>query len=293
MRILASCRRLLLTSCLALSCLPVAGQDPLPKRYFPLNTPLPPPGRAGDWAARAAQGSPLRFQPVEIQLPGEGQVTWYSGGPAGAMPASAPSMAGLLLGPVYRVKLSGLADFPGLELYPTIELVDRLHPPAGRANEFPVIVQFTADELELAERGQLITKIIYLEQPNRASLQSAGRGQAIPAVRVGSRENPLEIADLNGRPLAIVRLGGRVPDTNRPEPGFFGSGAPVKALERPPVGDRIEIPAVRSPGPAQQPAPMPEVNAAPDSPATPEATPPQAQESETESPVTPAPEPQE
>lgn len=248
------CGHLLLTSCLALMSLPAVGQEPLPKRYFPLNTPLPPPGRAGDWAARAAHGSPMRFQPVEIQLPGSGQVTWYSAGPADARVTPSPSMAGLLLGPVYRVKLSDIEDYPGMELYPTIELVDRLHPPAGRTAEFPVIIPFTAEELELAEQGQLITKIIYLEQPNRASLQSVGRGKALAPVRVGTRENPLEVADLAGRPLAIVRLGGRVPDTTRPEPGFFGSGAPVQAVQRPAAGDRIEIPPVKGPAPAPQPA---------------------------------------
>lgn len=258
MRILSS-RHLLLLGYLALAGIPAIAQDPRPERYFPLNTPLPPPGRAGDWAARVARGSPMRFQPVEIQLPGDGQVTWYSGGPGSVVQTPAPSMAGILLGPVYRVKISDMPDYPGTELYPTIELVDRLHPPAGRANEFPVIISFTTDELELAEQGQLITKIIYLEQPNRAALQSAGRGKAIPAVRVGARENPLEIADVNGRPLAIVRLGGRVPDTNRPEPDFFGSGAPVKALERPAAGDRIEIPAVKAPVAAPQPEPAPEM----------------------------------
>lgn len=252
------CSSLLLASCLTLISLPAMAQDPLPKRYFPLNTPLPPPGRAGDWAARAAQGSPLRYQPVEIQLPGEGEITWYSGGAAGATQSPAPSMAGLLLGPVYRVKISNLPDYPGLELFPTIELIDRLHPPAGRANEFPIIVPFTANELELAERGQLITKIIYLEQPNRASLYNAGRGKAVAAVRVGPRENPLEVADVNGRPMAIVRLGGRVPDTNRPDPGFFGSGAPVQAIQRPAAGDRIDLPAVKPPAAAPQPEPAPE-----------------------------------
>ena len=254
MRILSACCLLIMV----LTGLPAQGQDPRPKRYFPLNTPLPPPGRAGDWAARAAQGSPLRFQPVEIQLPGEGEITWYSGGTANAVVSPAPSLAGLLLGPVYRVKLCNMPDYPGMVLYPTIELVDRLHPPAGRATEFPIIVPFTAQELELAEQGQLITKVIYLEQPNRASLNSAGRGQAIAPVRVGTRENPLEIADVNGRPMAIVRLGGRVPDTNRPEPGFFGSGAPVQAISRPAAGDRIDLPTPKPPVAAPQPAATPE-----------------------------------
>ncbi|MES2789014.1 MAG: hypothetical protein V4719_05290 [Planctomycetota bacterium] len=263
MRVLSSrCCYLLLTGCLVLGGLPAVGQEPRPERYFPLNTPLPPPGRAGDWAARAANGSPMRFQPVEVQLPVEGQVTWFAGGPAAGIVSPAPSMAGLLLGPVYRVKLSGMPEYPGVELYPTIEMVSRLHPPAGRANEFPVIIGFTANEIELAAQGQLVTKIIYLEQPNRASLQNTSRGKPVAPVRVTPRENPLEIADINGRPLAIVRLGGRVPDTNRPEPGFFGSGAPVQPLQRPAAAtaDEIGVPALKPPM-AQPSSPQnPEVN---------------------------------
>lgn len=225
-------RCLFLAGYITLSAVTGWAQDPRPERYFPLNTPLPPPSRAGDWATKIGRGSPLRFQPVEVQLPGKGQITWYSRGLESGVTAPAPAMAGLLLGPVYRLKLSELADYPGLELYPTIELVDRLHPPAGRETEFPVIIEFTTDELEAAAAGRLITKIIYLEQPNRASLLPASPGKAVPAIQVGPRDNPLEVADVNGRPLAIVRVGGRVPDTSRPDPSFFGPGAPVQPLKR-------------------------------------------------------------
>jgi uncharacterized repeat protein (TIGR01451 family) len=202
------------------------GQDYGQRRYFPLNTPFPPPGRAGMWAGGMGKAVPMKFQQLQIQLPVQGQVTWYEGGAQGrSMPA--PAMAGLLVGPVYRVKLSGLTDLPGVELYPSIELVDRLHPPAGLETQFPVIVPFTEEELEAAIQGSLVVKVIYLEQPNRALPITSERGKAIPALRVGPHENPLEVADVHGRPLAIVRLGGRVPDANRPEPGFFGTGAPV------------------------------------------------------------------
>lgn len=219
--------------CCLLICGSVAlGQEPRPKRYFPLNTPLPPTGRAGDWGARINRGNPARFQPVEIQLPVAGQVTWYgSKGQESALTSAAPSMAGLLLGPVYRLKLSDMADYPGVELYPSIEMVDRLHPPAGREAEFPVIIPFTEGELNAAAQGRLVTKVIYLEQPNRASFQTAGRGKAVAPLQISPRENPLQVADIQGRPLAIVRLGGRVPDTNRPEPGFYGAGAPVQAIQ--------------------------------------------------------------
>lgn len=248
------------TSCLC--CLLLAGsvafgQDPRPERYFPLNRPLSPPGLGGYWAGALGKASPARFQPVEIQLPGDGQVTWFNQGQeAGAIQGTAPSMAGLLVGYIYRLKLSNMADYPGVELYPTIEMVDRLHPPAGREAEFPVIIPFTEYELQSAIDGQLVTKVVYLEQPNRASLQAAGKGRAVAPLRADPRDNPLQIADLHGRPLAIVRLGGRVPDAGRPEPGFFGSGAPVLAIQRAAALENnvpeaetpgVEVPAVEVP----------------------------------------------
>ncbi|MDB5387472.1 MAG: hypothetical protein JWM11_3118 [Planctomycetaceae bacterium] len=228
------------------------GQEPGQRRYFPLNTPLPPPGRAGIWAGRTGKASPVKFQQVQIQVPVAGQVTWYEGAPAREISMSAPAMAGLLVGPVYRLKLSNLTDLPGVELFPSIELVDRLHPPVGRELQFPVIVPFTDEELQAATSGALVVKVIYLEQPNRASPIAAERGKAIPAIHVTSRENPLEVADVHGRPLAIVRLGGRVPDSNRPEPGFFGMGAPIQILKAPPPleGD-IAVPEPK-PAPAQK-----------------------------------------
>lgn len=202
-------------------------QDPRPQRYFPLNTPLPPPGRAGDWAGRLGKASPVRFQLVQIQLPGDGQVTWFEGGPQRSIPQVAPASVGLLVGPVYRFKLSHLSDLPGVELYPTIELLDRLHPPLGREAEFPLVVEFTEREIAYAQEGRLVTKVIYLEQPNRAAPLSVNKGKPLQPIEVGPRENAMTVADENGRPMAIIRLGGRQPDVTRPEPGFYGAGAPL------------------------------------------------------------------
>jgi hypothetical protein len=130
-----------------------------------------------------------------------------------------------MVGFVYRLKIGALRDYPGVELYPTVELLDRLHPPKGREAEFPVPISFTEQEIRYAVEGRMITKVIYLEQPDRAapvrnSLEARTR-------LAGPRDNPLKLADEEGRPIAILRLGGRVPDRHAPEPGFFGSGAPM------------------------------------------------------------------
>ena len=145
--------------------------------------------------------------------------------------AAAPAIAALRVGSVYRLKISDIPDFPGAELYPTIELIDRLHPPRGREVEFAIPIVLTADEIAMALEGRLVTKVIYLEQPDRAAPvrnTNAARNRITDA-----RENLLEIADEAGRPMVIVRVGGRLPDAAALESGFFGLGDPVQVLERP------------------------------------------------------------
>ena len=70
---------------------------------------------------------------------------------------------------LYRFRISDLPELPGAELYPTIELIDRLHPPCGRELEFPVPVAFTQEELQAALAGRLVTKVVYIERPQQAT----------------------------------------------------------------------------------------------------------------------------
>jgi hypothetical protein len=119
-----------------------------------------------------------------------------------------------------------MRDFPGLELYPTIEVIDRLHPPRGREVEFAIPIILTAEEIAAAIDGRLVTKVSYLEQSHRevpVPIPTASRVR-----RVLLPENALAQAAEAGRPMVIVRLGGRTPDAGVFEPGFFGTCAPVQ-----------------------------------------------------------------
>jgi hypothetical protein len=114
---------------------------------------------------------------------------------------------GLLVGQVYRFRLSEIPLHQGVVLYPTVELIDRLYPPAGQAIKFPVPVEFTEQELDMAARGMFVTRVIYVEDPLRAMPDKQLAGQ--PWFEVGESEDPLAVADQLGRPIAILRLGGR------------------------------------------------------------------------------------
>lgn len=194
-------------------------------RQFPLNQ-MTPPGTAAQWATQLGKATPEYFQPVRVSLPTTGTVTFYEGSPERAYDVVAPAQAGLLVGRMYRLRISGMPEFPGVDFYPSIELIDRLHPPLGKAEEFPVEFELTPEEFEWAASGRLMTKVVYLEQPNRVPATMLESKERIKTIE--PFQNVIAEADLLGRPVAIVRLGGRTPDPNQPEPAFYGPGGPIR-----------------------------------------------------------------
>jgi hypothetical protein len=201
---------------------------PVGNRQFPLNQ-MSPPGTAAQWAVNAGRVAPHSFQPVRVKLPAEGRVTFYESWDR-PVELDAPAQAGLMVGRMYRLKISGLEDFRGVDFFPSIELIDRLHPPAGREEEFPIDFEFTTEELEWAATGRLITKVVYLEQPDRVPTILLDHSPRIMTIEPS--RNALAEADHLGRPMAIVRLGGRTPDSRRPEPAFFAPGGPVRVTAK-------------------------------------------------------------
>jgi hypothetical protein len=117
------------------------------------------------------------------------------------------------IGPVYRLRVAGFAPDGGGEVFPTVEVIDRLYPPAGLALRYPIPIELTRDELQKAADGMLVTRVIYLENPNAALPADEPQGEQ-PWVEAPHGTDPLAIADEMGRPVAILRIGGRVPNQN-------------------------------------------------------------------------------
>jgi hypothetical protein len=190
--------------------------------YHPLNQ-YTAPGVAGQWSLALGKDH-CGPQAVQVLLPQGGLVTFYSGGEALQFPS--PAQVNLHVGHVYRFQISGMPDHPGVELYPSVELIDKLHPPHGREQEFPVPVAITAEEIGLAVSGRMLTKVIYLEQPELAA--PTMRDPLAASQLLGPRENAVAVADLYGRPIAILRLGGRLALSEDARSEFFNGGAPVE-----------------------------------------------------------------
>ena len=213
-----------------------------------------PPGAIG--SVRLARGGPLcgYFQPVEIKIPEGASASIAEAGTFGEAGATLPKV-GLLVGSVYRLRVVNIPFQEEAEVFPTIELIDRVYPPKGKELEFPIPIEITAEDLRLAAAGKFVTRVIYVEDP----LSAQASTNSIPGEQtwfdVAPGKDPLIEADSLGRPVAILRLGGRVPNqTGEMDPQFlFGCPpfqrfvqtavkTPVEAPERPVIKEQARRP---------------------------------------------------
>lgn len=195
---------------IVVSCAAIAAAQQRPYHYF-FRADMPP-GAVGQ--AQLLRGGPLPGYPqlVEISAPEGVEIALAADGYF-EPPQAVPFQAGLLVGQVYRLQVTRIPFHEGRELYPSVEIINRLYAPPGSETRFPIPIQLTQEELELALKGQFVIRVIYLEAPQGA----------LPAVEdpkrqryfdVGPGHDPLEVADGLGRPMAIVRIGSRVPDAD-------------------------------------------------------------------------------
>lgn len=184
-----------------------------------------PPGQTAAWLNHIRKYDPSWLQPLRVEVEGGGNVEVYSGSAMSVGGSPAPAIVAANVGHLYRLRVSGMERFPGASIYPTVELIDRMHPPQGREDEFAIPINITAADMKIAMSGQLVTRVVYLEQPQFAQMIDPMDGEIPQSVAPG--DNALQEADRLGRPMAIIRLGGRQPSPASP-PGFFGTGGTVQ-----------------------------------------------------------------
>ena len=202
-----------------------------------------PPGAIG--SMQLLRGGPLSgyFQPVEVRAPSGVSASLAEEG-CFSEPDPTPLKVGLLIGQVYRFRVMGIPLQPGMEVYPTIEVIDRLYTPQGQEQRFPIVIQLTEQDLRFAIAGKFVTRVIYLEDP-RAALPISEDPDQQTWFEAPRGADPLAVADQLGRPMAILRMGARLPDyTTGPDPGFLFGCPPleryqpdVRVSPQPPKGD--------------------------------------------------------
>ncbi len=170
-----------------------------------------------DWVAH--------MQPIKIIAPDGAVVSVWDQGIFQPVDYANPTV-GMGIGPVFRFRLSRVPRMLDREFFPSIEVINRLYPPDGLAIRFPVNVVITEDDLNQVAQGNLVTKIIYLENPETALpyRQLAGDQQFFDVQDI---EDPLRAAEKLGRAMAILRIGTRVPAANEFDEGFYFQGWPA------------------------------------------------------------------
>jgi hypothetical protein len=184
-----------------------------------------PPGALGQ--ARLAGRGPVAgyFQPVAFAGPTGTRFALPQGGVVFA-DSSESLTAGLLVGGIYRFQITCIPGAEGAELYPTVEVIDRTYPPPGLATRYPIQIHLDQDDFDAALAGQLVTRVVFLEDPQTATPIEQTPDTTRP-LEVSMHQDALEVADRFGRPVAIVRIGSvSPPRTEALLPQFF-LGYPV------------------------------------------------------------------
>jgi hypothetical protein len=205
---------------------------PTPTRHFQDNADMPP-GWVGQKQLTRGGPRPGYFQPVKVTGPVGSTVALAEDG--GFAPTDKNfALAGMLIGQAYRLKVTGIDLHQGEEVYPTVEVIDRLYPPPGQAPRFPIPIELTFEELEMALSGKYVVRVIYLEEPKSA----LPRNDEPPTQRyyeVAPGDDPLLAADRLGRPVAILRMGSRMPSPEYMDGKFVYLNPPyIKYEEQPP-----------------------------------------------------------
>lgn len=189
------------------------------------------PGVVGK--TRLIQGGDVQgyYQPTLIQTPKNSKISIANNG--SFIPGqNSPMTAGLQIGNVYRMCITDIPLHPGREIYPSIELIDRIYPPKGEELNFPIVVEITQEDLELALNGHFVTRVVYLENPFTA-LPVASSPDSQISFDVTGAADPLVVADTRGRPVAIIRIGSRTPDTiGQLDSGFLFNSPPWLGITR-------------------------------------------------------------
>jgi hypothetical protein len=204
-----------------------SGQEP-PVHYF--HAANLPPGTVASGQLLRSELLRGYVQPIEIQVP-DGVRVSFNGGGQFDEPRPGPVRVGMQVGPVYQLKISHIPFREGYEVFPTIEVINRLYPPPGQAACFPVPIQLTTEELEFALDGRYVTRVIYLEDAETA-LPQQDDPKKQRYFDVLTSQDPLKVADQLGRPMAILRMGSRVPDANTE----LCASPPVVIYDQPAVG---------------------------------------------------------
>ena len=146
---------------------------------------------------------------TKVLIPSECRVTFYSAGSRSHRFNGAVTV-GLRASHRYAIAVSDPNE-PRREFYGTIEVLRApLLPPDTKPGESPVPLRFSSDDLQALISGQMVTKIVVLEDPEIALPTPAVTDE--PQIHEATLdEDAIDLAKRLGHMVLMVRMGNRIP----------------------------------------------------------------------------------
>jgi len=172
---------------------------------------------------------PTRRTEVRFVGPAGMKISWPGPGPNNSI--EAPGRYNFIQGAMYRLKLSDLTGRPGVDLYPTLEVLPaNLRTDAYIAHS-AVPLYFTDEDFEQVLNGNFLVKVIYLPNPQYADVAMTGGPEEVVSTRLEPGVDPIAEACKRGSILLIVRMGNidlEAPNTPAMDaPGPLGAAGPL------------------------------------------------------------------
>ena len=111
-------------------------------------------------------------------------------------------------GAIYRLKLTNIPGYDGVELYPTLEVGPGIPRTQAFLAHNAIPIEFTPSDFEQVLSGNFVTKVIYLPDPEYQELALAGV-ETLVSTRLDPGVDPIVEADRRGAILGVVRLGNK------------------------------------------------------------------------------------
>ena len=155
--------------------------------------------------------APAPLLAARVIAPKGVRVAVYPGSPIARIHET-PTLLGFRPGYTYRLELTNLPYHPGRVLYPEVEIRGTLVPrPGMKYMDWPAPLLFTQNDIERALLGSVITKAIYLEDPEKAIPAEFGLNAPVE-LPADSEEIAIKEAFASGRLVALLRIGGKRPE---------------------------------------------------------------------------------
>jgi hypothetical protein len=165
------------------------------------------------------------------------KIAWQTQGADGkpgysAPMVEAPGRYNFLQASIYGLKLSSIEKRPGLEVYPTLEVVPGNHKTEAFLAHSAVPLLFTDEDFQEVAEGKYLVKVIYLPDPQFQELAAAGTDEIV-STRLEPGADPVLEAQRRGSILLVIRMGNvdqeapnTPPLTSRDGPGGAGMMPP-------------------------------------------------------------------